>query len=132
MTQRPLAPSHQAAPRGSNPRCAGAWARRRAGVRCAGGWAGEAGEEVGREEAGATRLPVCRVRVGEAVQEGEAIDEAVAAVEGAGGAVLRRGIVLHGHAAWAQGSGGAGGGGGGGGGGWRGAGEEVSPLDPTS
>ena len=32
MPQRALAPSHQAAPRGSNPRCAGVWARRRVGA----------------------------------------------------------------------------------------------------
>ena len=105
MPQRALAPSHQAAPRGSNPRCAGVWARRRAGVQACGvwgGWAGEAGEQVGSEEAGATRLPACRVRVREAVQEAEAIDEAVSAVEGAGGAVFRRGVALHGHAAWGR------------------------------
>ena len=43
-------------------RRAGGQACRRA-VRVWGGWAGEAGEQVGSEEAGATRLPACRVRV---------------------------------------------------------------------
>ena len=69
MPQRALAPSHQAAPRGSNPRCAGVWARRRAGVRCVGGLGRRGRGAVGSEEAGATRLPACRVRVREAVQE---------------------------------------------------------------
>ena len=44
-------------------------------------------------------LSPCRVRVREAVQEGEAIDEAVAAIGGTGGAVFRCGIALHGRAA---------------------------------
>ena len=57
------------------------------------------------EEAGATRLSPCRVRIREAVQEGEAIDEAVPAIEGTGGVVFRCGIAQQGRAAWAPGSG---------------------------
>ena len=57
------------------------------------------------EEAGATRLSPCRVRIREAVQEGEAIDEAVPAIEGTGGVVFRCGIAQQGRAAWAPESG---------------------------
>ena len=135
MTQRPLPPFRQAAPRGSSPRRTGVRACGRAGMRAeepcgvgrggrVGGWATAEGVclcvlcvpvracararacacRMGSgEEAGATRLSPCRMRIREAVQEGEAIDEAVPAIEGTGGVVFRCVIAQQGRAAWARG-----------------------------